>query len=142
MSSLTRIQARDEMMKVVFDALKGHNANFIILAADDDSVKAPKTKIPWAEVGVYHVTGRQATMGMVNNRTFRRYGYVEIRIHTPEGDGFTMGDTLGIIVHDALEGETTPGGVIFRDVRATEDGKSGSFSVTTVTADFEYDQIK
>ena len=142
MPSLTRAQARDEMLAVVNAALIGYSAGFLVIWEDDDSKSRPKTKTPYATVGAYHVTGGQATMGTIGNRTFRRYGYVEVLVHTPEGDGFTLADTLATIVHDALEGVTTTGGVIFRNVRAVEDGKSGSFRVTSVCADFEYDQIK
>lgn len=141
--SLTRTQARDEMMAVVNTALTGYDANFKIQWADDDSERRPKGRDPFAEVGVYHTAGHQATMGTVaTGRTFRRYGYIEVLVHTPEGDGFTLADELATIVHDALEGITTSGGVIFRNVRAVEEGKSGSSNVTNVTADFEYDQIK
>lgn len=142
MSSLTRPQARDEMMAVVNTAFLSYSPTFKVIWEDDDSQNKPKGKTAHATVGVYHVSGGQVTMGTHNNRTFRRYGYVEVLVHTPEGDGFTLADNLATIVHDALEGVTTTGGVIFRNVRAVEDGKSGSFRVTNVSADFEYDQIK
>ena len=143
MSSLTRAEARDEMMAVVNTALTNYDANFRVLWYDDDSKKRPKDRSAYAEVAAYHIAGRQVTMGTVaTGRTFRRYGYLEVLVHTPEGDGFTLADGLATIVHDALEGVTTSGGVIFRNVRAAEAGKSGSFRATNVTADFEYDQIK
>lgn len=143
MSSLTRAEARDEMMAVVNTALTSYDANFRVLWVDDDSKKRPKSRRAHAIVGVYHTAGHQATMGTIaTGRTFRRYGYIEVLVHAPEGDGLTLADELATIVHDALEGITTDGGVIFRNVRAVEEGKSGSFSVTNVTADFEYDQIK
>lgn len=141
--SLTRAEARDEMLAVVNTALTSYDASFPVQWYDDDSEKPPKTRDAFAEVGVYHTAGHQATMGTVaTGRTFRRYGYLEVLVHTPEGDGLTLADELATIVHDALEGITTSGGVIFRNVRAVEEGKSGSFRVTNVTADFEYDQIK
>jgi len=141
--SLTRAQARDEMMSVANTAFAGYDANFPVQWYDDDSKKPPKNRSAFAEVGVYHTAGHQATMGSISTgRTFRRYGYFEVLVHTPEGDGLTLADELATIMHDALEGVTTVGGVIFRNVRATEEGKSGSFRVTNVSADFEYDQIK
>jgi len=141
--SLTRDQARDEMMAVVNTALTGYNASFLIVWADEDSNRRPKDRTAHAIVGVYHTAGEQATMGTISGgRTFRRYGYIEVLVMTPEGDGLTLADELATIVHDALEGVTTSGGVIFRNVRAVEEGKSGSFCVTNVSADFEYDQIK
>ena len=42
--SLTRTQARDEMIGAVTTALKTHDANFDIIYADDDSKNPPKTK--------------------------------------------------------------------------------------------------
>jgi ActR/RegA family two-component response regulator len=131
------------MMAVVNTALTGYDATFPIAWYDDDSTHRPKGRSAHAEVGVYHTAGAQATMGTVaTGRTFRRYGYLEVLVHTPEGDGLTLADELATIVHDALEGVTTGDGVIFRNVQAVEEGKSGSFRVTNVTADFEYDQIR
>lgn len=140
--SLTRTEARDEMLGVVTTALKGHSAGFTILYADDASKSPPKDKKAWAFVSVVHVSGGQVTLGGRGDRTFRSYGYLGIELYTPEGDGFTLADQLAILVTNALEGETTAGGVIFRAVRASEDGKSGAFQKTTITADFEYDQTK
>lgn len=141
--SLTRTEARDEMIAVVNTALIGYDANFNIQWADDDSKKRPKGRGSFAEVGVYHTAGHQVTMGTIaTGRTFRRYGYIEVLVHTPEGDGFTLADELATVVHEAFEGVTTSSGVIFRNARAVEAGKSGSSSVTNVSADFEYDQIK
>lgn len=143
--SITRTQARDEMMAVVNTALTGYDAGFDILWEDDDSKRRPKDRTPYTVVGVYHVAGTQTafgTEGASRQRKFTRYGYIEVLVHTPEGDGFTLADNLATIVHDALEGTTTTGGVIFRNVRAVEGGKSGSFRVTNVTADFEYDQTR
>jgi len=140
--SLTRAEARDEMLAVVNTALTTYDAGFKVIWYDDDSKKRDKGREARAEVGVYHTAGGQATMGEKNNRTFRRYGYVEVLVYTPEGDGLTLADELATIVHDAFEGVTTTGGVIFRNVRATEDGKSGTSRITNVSADFEYDQIK
>lgn len=142
MGSLTREQGRDEMLAVVNTAITSHDPNVKILWDDDDDDQAPKDRSPWVQTGVFHISGGQATLGGIGRRTFRRYGYVEVLVHTPEGDGLTLADELATVVHDALEGVTTPGGVIFRNVRATEEGKSGSFRKTLVTADFEYDQIK
>jgi len=131
------------MMSVANAAFTGYDANFPVQWYDDDSKKPPKNRSAFVEVGIYHTAGHQATMGNTSTgRTFRRYGYVEVLVHTPEGDGLTLADELATIMHDALEGVTTVGGVIFRNVRATEEGKSGSFRVTNVSADFEYDQIK
>lgn len=141
--SLTRVQARDEMLAVINTALTSYDTGFPVEWYDDDSAKRPTNRQAYASVGVYHVSGRQVTMGTVaTGRTFRRYGYLEVLVHTPEGDGLTLADKLAMIVQDALEGATTAGGVIFRNTQATEGGKSGSFRVTNISADFEYDQIK
>jgi len=131
------------MMSTVYTPLKAYDPDFVIQWYDDDREGRPSGRIPHAEIGVYHTAGGQVTMGNKStNRTFRRYGYLEVLVRTPEGDGLTLADELATIVHDALEGVTTPGGVIFRNVRGTEEGKSGSFRTTNVSADFEYDQIK
>lgn len=142
MSNLTRTQARDEILGIINVALSGYSPTFRVIWEDEDSVTRPKDRTAYATIGLYHLSGQQVTMGTASNRTFRRYGYIEVLVHTPEGDGFTLADELATIVHDALEGVTTVGGVIFRNVRAAEGGKLGSFRITNVCADFEYDQIK
>ena len=140
--SLTRTQARDEIFAVAQSAIIAYDGAFKIIWHDADDVNRPKTSQPWAEVSLYHIGSYQATMGDAGNRTFRRHGFVEILVYTPEGDGLTLADALAIVAQDALEGVTTPGGVIFRNAGASEAGKSGISRVTNVRADFEYDQIK
>lgn len=143
MSNLTRIQARDEMLAIVNTAAASYDPDFIILWDDDDSNKRPKDRQPYATAGVYHIAGQQVTLGsLATNRTFRRYGSVEILVYTPEGDGLTLADEFVTVIHDAFEGTTSINGIFFRDVRTVEEGKSGSFRMTKVIADFEYDQVK
>lgn len=141
--SITRANARDEMLGVINNAFQAYSSGFLVLWEDDDSAARPKTRTPYASVGVYHLAGAQTAFGTTGpgrQREFTRYGYIEVLVYTPEGDGFTLADELATIAHDALEGATTPGGVMFRNVRANEVGKNGSFRVTRVVADFEYSQ--
>ena len=98
---------------------------------------------PWARIQVHHVTSNQATLSNdVGSRRFRRFGLVAVRIYTRPGDGLSESDRLVKVAIDAFEGITAPGGIIFRNVRAPEEGQEGVWYQTDVLADFEYDTVK
>ena len=85
----------------------------------------------------------QATLsGPIGRRRFRRFGVLIVQLLVPSGRGLSGGTDYAKLIQDAYEGVTSPGGVIFRNVRVNEIGQSGSFYQTNVSADFEYDEIK
>jgi hypothetical protein len=64
-------------------------------------------------------------------------------IHTTAGDGLVASDFYSKVVVDAFEGKTSASGSVwFRNVRLIEAGQDGDWHVSTVIADFEYDQVK
>jgi hypothetical protein len=66
-----------------------------------------------------------------------------VQIFTFYGKGGSLSDDLATIAKNAFEGVTTsPGRVIFRDVRSQEIGQEGQWFQTNVLADFEYDEIR
>jgi len=63
-------------------------------------------------------------------------------VHVPRGRGFALADQLSKIAADAYEGQASPGGVWFRDVRVNEvPGQAGWYQVN-VLVEFSYDEQK
>lgn len=104
----------------------------------------PPSEGNWARITVQHQEGFQATLsGATGNRRFRRLGVVTVQVFTEFGDGQVDADALGIITKNTFEGEvTSPGRVIFRNVRLNEVGQDGQWFQTNVLADFEYDEVR
>lgn len=110
---------------------------------DDVAQAPPKTRSPWARHTVRHEDGRQASLANhLGQRRWRRFGTVFIQIFTPVGKGLSEADILIKVAMDAYEGQSTAGGVWFRNVRFREIGADGDWNQVNVLADFEYDEIK
>lgn len=99
---------------------------------------------PWARATVVHQDGEQVTLSNESGaRRFRRFGVVTVQVFTEWGKNTTLGPGLAKITSEAFEGVTTsPGRVIFRNVRVNEVGQDGQWFQTNVLADFEYDEIR
>lgn len=140
--SLTRAQARDEILglfKATWDSLP---APVPPVAYDDNAPPPTKGDQAWARVTLLHNDGDQQTLGGIGNRRFNRLGVVIVQVFTPYGGGSTKADVLVPVARDAFEGKSTPGGVWFRHVREQDAGKSGQWQQTNVSAEYEYDEIK
>lgn len=118
------------------------NVNF------DPETDVPSWPVPHVEIEVQHITGGQASLGG-SSRLFRREGIVLAQVKTLKGDKDTQGgtvlnDQLVQVAMDAFDGKHLTGNIWFRDVYPVELGPDdkGQFFITTVTADFQYDQIK
>lgn len=142
MSDLTFTEARDEihtLFKTAWDA-GAETAGKIVLYADSKT-QVPKTNDGdnnpdlWAKITVQHNSGSNASIG---NSLFDRIGVVTVQVFTALGTGLSIGDNVYKIVADAYEGQTTPGGVWFRNVSVNEIGPEGEWYQTNITADFEY----
>ena len=98
----------------------------------------------WCRLVVAFTNSAQATLGgETGNRRFRRVGIVTVQIFTDFGDGQVTADRLAQIAVNAFEGEvTSPGRVIFRNVRAVDVGRDGPWTQTNVLAEIEYDEVK
>ena len=132
-------EAVDEMLQIFNDAwsLTGFKAFYENTRDDRDTDQSP-----WAEVVVRHATGQQDTLGGVGNRSFVREGAIVITINTPSSSGLSKGYNLAKVVTDAYEGNSSPSGVWFRNVRVNELGKEGTFFQLNVVIDFEYSELK
>lgn len=146
--SLTRSEAYDEalaLVKTAWDAT-GFGAR-----AKWDNVGAASTPFtgtdPWIRTTFRNTTGFQATLtsdgsGGVGGRRFRRLGILTVQVFEATGQGMIDGTDYVQTIVDALEGVTSAGGIIFRDVIDNPIGPSGGFFQTNVVATYEYDEIK
>lgn len=138
----TFAEARDEMLAQVYDAWIAANPTYPMLF-DDRMGSKPPSETPWARTTVRHNRGDQETLAnAIGTRLFSRDGLITVQIFTPIGAGLQLSDTLAKVIADALEGQATPSGVWFRNVRLREVGPDGSFYQTNVIGEFVYDEAK
>lgn len=149
MSNLTFTEARDEihtLFKTAWDAGVETTGQPVLYA--DSKTQVPTTNDAdsnpdlWAKITVQHNGGGQGTLGGKGGRCFDRFGVVTVQVFTPLGTGLSIGDNVYKIVVDAYEGQTTPGGVWFRNVAVNEIGPEGEWFQTNITSDFEYEEQK
>lgn len=137
-----RTVARNEMLTVVRDAWIAGGEDPAQLRYWDVKENPPGAS-SWARVTVQQATGEQATLSNDDGaRKFSRGGIITVQIFTPFGGGLTEADALAKIVEDAFEGQTTPSGIWFRNVRVNEIGQDGDRFQTNVLIDYTYDEIK
>lgn len=142
--------ARDEILTLFRTAWRADATSLpVALYYDDVTGELPRdadttaNPDPWAHIQVRHVTGDQATLaGATGQRRFRRTGLVFVRVYTPFGQGLSLNDALAMIAVRAFEGKKTPSDVWFRGVRSEENGIDGAWFLTTVTAEFLYDEVR
>lgn len=136
--SLTLEQARDEMSEV-FRAAWAASAFSDKVVIWDDVGRPPPNSDLWARLTIRHADGFGAALG---NHLFRRVGTIWIQLFAPTGEGFTRLDQMGMVAQAAYEGQSTPGGAWFRNVRPRETGVDGAFQGLNVLVDFEYDEVR
>jgi len=106
-----------------------------------DDTLPPTSQVPWARTSLRHADGGQRGFGP-DKRRYERTGVLTIQVFAPKGDGLSRCYQLAKILADGLEGQATPRGVWFRNVRVREAADSGNFSQVNVLADFTYDEVK
>lgn len=136
---MTYEEAIDDMQKMVLDAWgpTGHEIFWESVEADRET-----DDTAWAISNIRHVSGRQENLGGIGNRSFLRTGIIFLQIFTRVGNGLQESYQLAKVMADAFEGRSSPNGVWFRNVRINEVGKDGTFSQTTVTIEFQYNEVK
>jgi len=95
----------------------------------------------WIYATVQHYTGRQTTIGN-GLRRFERTGAFRAEIYTARGTGLSLSDAACKVVADAFEGQKSPSGIWFRNVRMDEIGPDGVWFRVDVIAEFRYDERK
>lgn len=144
MTVSSKVQARDEILgvhKTAWDADPASNGLPVLYWDTEGSIPDSGA---WCRLTVRHAEGRTAAIGgPAGSRRFRHTGTVTVQIFTPHNEGGTLSDQLCDVVENAYEGAvTSPGRVIFRNVRTNEIGQDGQWFQVNVLADFEYDKIR
>ena len=140
----TMTQAEDEMQALFRAAwLADPDGAQAPIVYWDVSQKPPKTGA-WCRITIRHLTGGQVAVGgPEGSRRYTHHGLVSVQVFTPMGGGRVLSDTLTMVARHAFEGKaTSPGRVIFRNVRVNEVGRDGKWFQVNVLADFEYDQVR
>jgi hypothetical protein len=140
-------QARDEMNAWFLEAWNAETAavaGYVPEVVWDETGKpGPMPQaLCWARCVVRHGGGGQRTFGERGSRRFSREGFVFVQVFVPRSEGVTLADRLGKIATTAFEGNATPGGIWFRNVRANEVGSDAQWYQMNVVAEFTYDEIK
>lgn len=141
--SATPTQARDEILAKFHETWDADEASASVPVLYGDRSQSVPSEGAWVRIIVRHAAGSQVTLSNEEgSRRFRYTGTVFVQVFTPHADGMVDSDDLATIAMRAFEGEvTSPGRVIFRQVRLNEIGQEGQWFQTNVLADFEYDYI-
>jgi hypothetical protein len=138
----TPAEAVEQILTIFKTAWDGATSSAPVMYQNISNVGKPDDET-WTRVMVQHQDGAQVTLRAESGeRRFRSFGLFTAQIFTPIGEGLTSSLALGKVIKNALEGVTTSGGVIFRNVRLVDVGSSGNHYQTNVLADFEYDEVR
>ena len=144
--SLTITQARDDMQSMLKAAIDASSyTDMKIVYQDTHNTPPPTIPVsgdvdPWLAVEIQHFTGGQTSLGPVAR--YERRGQIRVSVYTEKGRGLSTSDEIAQIVLDAFEGESSAGGVWFRNCRIQEVGPDGAWSRVDVLIDFTYTQHK
>lgn len=145
--SLTITQARDDVFKMLRDALQASSFSGIRIKWEDapaDEVNAAPDgsgSVPaYLMVSMTHYSGGQTSLGP--RARHERKGLLRVEIRTQVGSGMSVSDELSQLVLDTYEGHHSARGVWFRNCRLQEMGADGNWSRVDVMIDFTYTQVK
>ena len=103
----------------------------------------PTAQAAWARPVIRHSPGgNQSLTGALNKTNYERTGLMVVSVFIPNGNGLSLGRSLGKTVADAFEGKATASAVWFRNVRIVEVGPSNEWYQFNVVIQFTYDEIK
>ena len=138
--SATQETASDEMLaffKTVWDTTS------LIAVYENVRGAVPTAQAAWARPSIRHASGGgQSLTGALNKIKYIRHGIMIVSIFIPNGNGLSLGRSLGKTVADAFEGKATASAVWFRNVRTVEVGPSDEWYQFNVVIEFVYDEIK
>ena len=130
-----REQARDEMLALV----QGVATTKSLTAIYDDTRTPTPDTAAWIRAMVRHNIGSRSSLGPQGRHT--QSGIIFVQIFSAVGDGLENNDEYAAALEAAFRGQSTPGGVVFRDVYTREIGESGPWFQSNMTAQFEYDLV-
>ena len=142
--SLSITQARDEMLTMLKDAIEASSYSTITIRYQDISQEreaaAASSPDPYLCAEVQHIFGGQTSLG--RPARFTRRGLIRVSIFNPRGSGMSTSDEIAQIVLDAYEGQSSPGGVWFRNATVREAAVDGIWTRVDVVIDFTYNEQK
>jgi hypothetical protein len=97
--------------------------------------------ISWARLTVRNTAGGQVSLGKTGNRRYDRLGRIKVSIFVPVETGTSEADTLALQALNLFEG-TRFNGVTVNDAVIKEIGANDTWYQITMTARFEYYEIK
>lgn len=140
--SLTITQARDDMLSMVKAAIDASSyASMKIIWDDVEPDEATSADEVYMKVDINHLFGGQTSLGRPRAR-FTRRGVIRCCIYALRGSGMSTSDEIAQIVLDAFEGQSSPGGVWFRNASPQERQQDGKRSRLDVVIEFTYDEQK
>lgn len=96
----------------------------------------------YLRVKVNHVLGQQETLGGAGARMFSRSGFVSFIVNIPANTPLHIAYFFAKQIMDVYEGNASPNGVWFRNVRINELGENRAHWQLQVLVDFEYEEVK
>lgn len=137
----TLSQAHAEIQALLADALPGD-----LPVAWPDMARAPgfpPASGNWARV-VISDTGEESPPTLVSspgNRRTKTIGLLTVQLFTLAGDGQRTARTIAETVLAAFRGQSTPGGVTFREERANAIGPDGIWFLTNILIPYTYSTL-
>ena len=99
---------------------------------------------PWAQMLWQPATGRQTNVGSNSGANrFEHRGTLTLQINVPAGDGLFLATALATMAGNAFKGQSTSGGVFFKNPRTQVIGKIQGgfvFRVDFLT-EFQFDEV-
>lgn len=136
----TQEVASDEMLAMFKTAW---DTTSLIAVYENVRGATPTAQAAWARPIIRHdPKGSQSLTGALNKIKYERHGRMVVSIFIPNGNGLSLGRSLGKIVADAFEGKKSDSGVWFRNIRIVEVGPDDEWYMFNVGLDFVYDEIK
>lgn len=138
---LEAIDAMFGMVKATLDSESGAILGYVpdVRWQGVEESSPPELNKTWAHVYQMTVNTRQAGFNDAVDRLYATVGVLTIELFVARSEGRAMqrGRQLSEALRQALEGTRT-GGVWYRNVTATEELQTDSYSVFRIMADYEY----
>lgn len=107
--------------------------------ADGESVEIT----PWARITIRTNLRKQKTLGGVGFRRYTTQGILFVEVFTPTGDGNVTSYSIAETIRDEFERPNVASNSVWtRESRLTENGVEGLWSRTTITTEWEAEQVK
>ena len=138
---LSDAQALDEIFELLQIAWNANEDSEDVPLLYEDTCQERPTSGAYALAGFYTVDVPRVTLSPHAQKRYTTVGIVTVQIRCPRGDGKTLAGQLAAVARDAFRGKRTANGVVFSRVRIKDAGIDGTYTLTNVIADFEFDSV-